>query len=229
MNNWNLYDQNCFTVFMHTYAYLELFKPVFSLNKQIFQLFQFIWAILRLLNHARRLKFSCCCCWCWWQHWHWSSKQTPPDKKIKNVNFNRKNMFEKPWNFAHIGFWVCQLQCTMSELCVTSTFWVVMALIISLTNAVNVTAISLIVSENWSLLVRKILKEKKYYALSHIQLYRVHCQPIISSNEKTDNQFAIDNNYLWKYPYIIKVVWNFADDKVFPYNSRRRFCQNEIS
>ena len=90
MNNWNLYDQKCFTVFMHTYAYLELFKSVFSLNKQIFQLFQFIWAILRLLNHARRLKFSCCCCWCWWQHWHWSSKQTPPDKKIKNVNFNRE-------------------------------------------------------------------------------------------------------------------------------------------
>ena len=43
---------------MHTYAYLELFKSVFSLNKQIFQLFQFIRAVLRLLNHARRLKFQ---------------------------------------------------------------------------------------------------------------------------------------------------------------------------
>ena len=43
---------------MHTYAYLELFKSGFSLNKQIFQLFQFIRAILWLLNHARRLKFQ---------------------------------------------------------------------------------------------------------------------------------------------------------------------------
>ena len=43
---------------MHTYAYLELLKSVFSLNKQIFQLFQFIRAILRLLNHAKRLKFQ---------------------------------------------------------------------------------------------------------------------------------------------------------------------------
>ena len=111
--------------------------------------------------------YFCCCCWQWW-HWHWCSKQTPPDKKIKNVNFNREKVFEKPWNFAHIGFWVCQLQCTMLELCVTSTFQVVMALIISLTNAVNLTAVSLIVSENWSLLVRKILKEKEYYALFHM-------------------------------------------------------------
>ena len=43
---------------MYTYAYLELFKLVFSLNKQIFQLFQFIRAILRLLNHVERLKFQ---------------------------------------------------------------------------------------------------------------------------------------------------------------------------
>ena len=43
---------------MCTYAYLELFKLVFSLNKQIFQLFWFIRAILRLLNHTRRLKFQ---------------------------------------------------------------------------------------------------------------------------------------------------------------------------
>ena len=133
---------------MHTYAYLELFQSVFSLNKQIFQLFQFIRAILRL--------------------WNWCSKQTPPDKKIKNVNFNRDKVFEKPWNFAQIGFWVCWLQCIMLELCVTSTFWVVMALIISLTNAVNLTAIGLILSENWSLLVGKIFKEKEYYALFHM-------------------------------------------------------------
>ena len=43
---------------MHTYAYLVLLKLVFSLNKQIFQLFQFIRAILRLLNHAKRIKFQ---------------------------------------------------------------------------------------------------------------------------------------------------------------------------
>ena len=43
---------------MHTYAYLELFKMVFSLNKQIFQLFQFIRAVLGLVNNAKRLKFQ---------------------------------------------------------------------------------------------------------------------------------------------------------------------------
>ena len=43
---------------MCTYAYLELFKSVFFLNKQIFQLFQFVRAILRLLNHAKRIKFQ---------------------------------------------------------------------------------------------------------------------------------------------------------------------------
>ena len=31
------------------------------------------------------------------------------------------------------------------------------------------------------------------------------------------------------YPYIIKVIQNFADDKVFPYNSMTRFCRNQIS
>ena len=40
---------------MHTCAYLELFKLALSLNKQIFQLFQFISAIQRLLNPAERL------------------------------------------------------------------------------------------------------------------------------------------------------------------------------
>ena len=43
------------------------------------------------------------------------------------------------------------------------------------------------------------------------------------------NEFAIDSKYLWMYPYIIKVVHNFADDKVFAYNSMRRYCQNQIS
>ena len=41
-------------------------------------------------------------------------------------------------------------------------------LIISLTNAVNLTAIGSIVSKNQSILVRKILKEKEYYALLHM-------------------------------------------------------------
>ena len=52
-----LYDHNCCTVLMHTYAYLELLKSVPSINKQLFQLFQFIRATKRLLNHARRLKY----------------------------------------------------------------------------------------------------------------------------------------------------------------------------
>ena len=52
------YNQNCCTAFIHTYAYLELFTLLFSLNKQIIQLFQFIRAILRLLNHTKRLKFQ---------------------------------------------------------------------------------------------------------------------------------------------------------------------------
>ena len=47
-----------FLCYTYAYAYLELLKLVFSLNKQIFQLFQFIRAILRLLNHAKRLKFQ---------------------------------------------------------------------------------------------------------------------------------------------------------------------------
>ena len=50
---------------------------------------------------------------------------TPLDKKWKkNVNLNIEKVFEKAWKSAHIGFWICQLQCSMLELCVTSTFWV---------------------------------------------------------------------------------------------------------
>ena len=51
---------------------------------------------------------------------------TPPDKKLKNVNLHREKVFEKARKSAYTGFWVCQLQCTMLELCVTSTFWVTM-------------------------------------------------------------------------------------------------------
>ena len=32
----------------------------------------------------------------------------------------------KAWILVHIGFWVCWLQWSMLELCVTSTFWVMM-------------------------------------------------------------------------------------------------------
>ena len=49
-----------------------------------------------------------------------------PEKKWKNINFNREKVFEKAWISAHIGLWVCWLQCTMLEFCVTSTFWVIM-------------------------------------------------------------------------------------------------------
>ena len=36
------------------------------------------------------------------------------------------------------------------------------------------------------------------------------------------NQFAIDNIYLCKYLYIIRVIQNFADEKVFQYNSIKK-------
>ena len=58
MHNMKLIQSKLFYCFMHTYAYLELFKSVFSLNKQIFQLFQCITTILRLISHAKRLKFQ---------------------------------------------------------------------------------------------------------------------------------------------------------------------------
>ena len=46
-----------------------------------------------------------------------------PWQKMKNMSIcTRKNVFEKAWKSAHIGFLVCQLQCTMLELCVRSTF-----------------------------------------------------------------------------------------------------------
>ena len=50
---------------------------------------------------------------------------SPWQKTEENINFHRERVFRKAWKFAHIGFWVCQLQCTMLQLCVTSTFWVI--------------------------------------------------------------------------------------------------------
>ena len=41
-----------------------------------------------------------------------------------------EKVFEKAWKSAHVGFWVCQSQCTMLELCVTSTFWVMMVFLL---------------------------------------------------------------------------------------------------
>ena len=52
---------------------------------------------------------------------------TPPwQKSEKEISLNREKVFEKAWKSAHISLWVCQLQCTMLELCVTNTFWVTM-------------------------------------------------------------------------------------------------------
>ena len=45
----------------------------------------------------------------------------PPYKELKNINLNREKVFEKDLKSAHVGFWVCQSQCSMIELCVTST------------------------------------------------------------------------------------------------------------
>ena len=59
--------------------------------------------------------------------WNMPVSLTPPEKKNwKNVNLHREKVFAKACKSAHIGFWVCWSQCTMSELCVTSTFWVIM-------------------------------------------------------------------------------------------------------
>ena len=51
---------------------------------------------------------------------------SPWQKTEKNINLHREKVFTKACKSAHIGFWVCQLQCTMLQLCVTSTFWVIM-------------------------------------------------------------------------------------------------------
>ena len=51
---------------------------------------------------------------------------SPWQKTDKNINLLREKVFSKACKSAHIGLWVCQLQCPMLELCVTSTFWVIM-------------------------------------------------------------------------------------------------------
>ena len=55
-----------------------------------------------------------------------------PWQKMKKVNLDREKVFRKAWISAHIGFWVCWLQYTMLELCVTSTFRVIMVFLNSL-------------------------------------------------------------------------------------------------
>ena len=56
----------------------------------------------------------------------WLFPKLPLIKNWRNVNLCREKVFTKACKSAHIGFWVCLLQCTMLELCVTSTFWVIM-------------------------------------------------------------------------------------------------------
>ena len=46
-----------------------------------------------------------------------TGRSTPPLHQVAD---------QLAWKSAHIGFWICWLQCTMLELCVTSTFWVTM-------------------------------------------------------------------------------------------------------
>ena len=57
---------------------------------------------------------------------------TLPDKKKKNINLYKDKVLRKAWKSSHIGFWVCWLQFSMLELCVTSTFWVMMVFLNSL-------------------------------------------------------------------------------------------------
>ena len=47
----------------------------------------------------------------------------PPDMKKHPISW--KECITETCKSARIGFWVCQLQCTMLQLCVTSTFWVI--------------------------------------------------------------------------------------------------------
>ena len=56
----------------------------------------------------------------------WLFPKLPLIKNWRNINLCREKVFTKACKSAHIGFWVCLLQCTMLELCVTSTFWVIM-------------------------------------------------------------------------------------------------------
>ena len=58
MHNTKLMQSELFYCFYTHLCIFRVIKSVFFLNKQIFQLFQFIRAILRLLNHAKRLNFK---------------------------------------------------------------------------------------------------------------------------------------------------------------------------
>ena len=49
---------------------------------------------------------------------------SPWQKRKKMSICTGKKCFKKAWKSPHLGFWVCQSQCTMLELCVTGTFWV---------------------------------------------------------------------------------------------------------
>ena len=51
---------------------------------------------------------------------------SPWQKTEKSSICTGKKVFAKACKSALIGFWVCLSQCTMLELCVTSTFWVIM-------------------------------------------------------------------------------------------------------
>ena len=55
--------------------------------------------------------------------WNFGCFLNSPWQKTEKLQFAQRKSVCKS---AHIGFWVCPLQCTMLELCVTSTFWVIM-------------------------------------------------------------------------------------------------------
>ena len=57
---------------------------------------------------------------------------SPWPKKWKKSVWTGEKVLRKAWISAHIGFWVYWLQFTMLELCVTSTFWVMMVFLNSL-------------------------------------------------------------------------------------------------
>ena len=58
--------------------------------------------------------------------WNFGCFLNSPWQKMKKNQFAQGKSVPKACKSAHVGFWVCQLQCTMLELCVTSTFWVIM-------------------------------------------------------------------------------------------------------
>ena len=70
--------------------------------------------------------------------WNFDCFLNSPNKKLKNVNLHREKVFAKVCKFDYIGFGVCWLQCTMSELCVTSTFWVIMVSLHFLWEGLNI-------------------------------------------------------------------------------------------